>query len=160
MKRIGTVFLAALLIAGVFAGCKQKDAGKVDAFANVPLETVIEQIYETADLELPAVGNVTITEENASYYLGTNDVAFTEGVASEALINAIPFSLCLIRVENAADAADAAKKIKESANPNKWICVGVEDGNVLTDYAGDVVLLVMADQAAALRAAFTKLATA
>jgi hypothetical protein len=30
-------------------------------------------------------------------------------------------------------------------NPNKWICVGVDEKNVLVDNVGDVVMLVMSD---------------
>ena len=160
MKRWIAAICALAVLFGLGAGCKKKDAGSVSTFDNVPLETIIEQIYDTADIELPMVGNVEITKENASYYLGTDEIEFKEAIASEALITAVPFSLCLVRVENREDAESVAKRLKETANPNKWICVGVESGNVLTDYCGDVVLLVMADQAAALRAAFQKLGAA
>ncbi len=158
-KKVLCLCLAALFIcAGV--GCKKDTSAQEDAFRDVPLETLLEQIYDEADIELPALASTEITAENAAYYLGTDGLSFTEGIASEALINVVPFSLCLIRVENADEAEQAARTVAESADPNKWICVGVSSDQVITDYAGDVVILIMAEQSEALAAAFRRLAAA
>ena len=33
--------------------------------------------------------------------------------------------------------------IKDNINPRKWICVGVEEDNVIVDNIGDLVILIM-----------------
>ena len=38
------------------------------------------------------------------------------------------------------------KEIKEKVDPNKWICVGVEDKNVIVVSKGNLILLVMDDE--------------
>lgn len=160
MKRTVCGLLAMALLLGAGLGCKKQDISKSEAFSGVPLETVLENIYSEAALELPDRGTTEITAENMSYYFGNDLVEFTEAIASEALINVIPFSLCLLRVADAEKAEETAAMIRESADPNKWICVGVDGDKVVTDYAGDVVILIMAEQANELHAAFQRLAAA
>lgn len=157
MKRGLLLTMALLMAFGL--GCK-KNEQQADTFKDVPLETILEELYAEADLELPDRGNAEITAENASYYLGTDTVEFTEAVASDALIGSIPFSVCLVRVADPSKASETAEIIRTSANPNKWICVGVTSDHVVTDYAGDVVILIMAEQSNELKSAFNRVAAA
>ena len=55
--------------------------------------------------------------------------------------------LSLLRVPEGTDVAETAAQIEQSANPNKWVCVGAEKTIVKT--RGNVVLLVMSQTAIA-----------
>ena len=41
-------------------------------------------------------------------------------------------------------ASKAKEELKETVNPRKWVCVGVD--NVITESNGNLVLLVMDDE--------------
>ncbi len=139
-KRIPIVLLALLLL---LTACAAPKTSNVEG----SLEELLKKVYDGVDLEKPDLQNTVITDENMEYYFGTKDIEYTEGLASEPLINAIPHSVCLIRLKNADDAEDVKARIKANADPNKWICVGVEDKDFIVDSIGDLVILIMAEDA-------------
>ena len=147
--------LLSLLLVCASAGCRRA----ADPFAGLTTEEIVDRLYsEAGDLELPALISVPITAENMAYYAGVDDLPVREGTASEPLINAIAYSVCVFRLDNAKNSADVQTLLRENANPNKWICVGVDEQNVIVDGAGDVVILIMAGQSAALHEAFLRIA--
>ena len=83
---------------------------------------------------------------------------FEEAVASEPLINAIAFSVCLMRVKDGTDIDELKAEIRRSANPAKWICVDVNPNDVRVESVGDLVLLIMADDSEKYSEAFYALA--
>ena len=85
-----------------------------------------------------------LTEDNSEYNVGVARSEYVEGLASDAAINAIAFSVCLMRAESAEAAQTLAEQVEEKANPNKWVCVEAEAK--IVDRIGDVVILIMADQ--------------
>jgi hypothetical protein len=87
--------------------------------------------------------NIALTKDNVEYMLGTKEITYTEGVASDAMISAIPHSVVLIRVPAGTDLKATMDKIKKSANPRKWICVEVESNNVQVVNNGNLIMLVM-----------------
>ncbi len=156
--RIVALTLAVIALLLCMSGCKKKTAS--DPFQDMTLTQILDKLYETADLELPALTTTVITAENQAYYLGDGAISYKDAIASEPLINAIAYSVCLVRLNSAGDSESVQKSIRENVNPNKWICVGVEEQNVIVSGAGDVVILIMSDQASALKAAFDKIITA
>ncbi|MEG1756070.1 MAG: hypothetical protein RRZ24_00530 [Clostridia bacterium] len=157
MKKTLIFVLIALLALTALTGCKKKAAA--NPFADMTTEQIIEKLYEDLPegTELPMLANTAITSENISYYAGT-DISFKEGTASEPLINAIAYSVCVFRLNDSKDSTDVQAAIKANVNPNKWICVGVDEQNVIVDGAGDIVILIMADGASTLHDTFKKLA--
>ena len=146
MKRFFALALAAMMLFSF--GCSnqtpQPDTDDVAVTIEGSLEEILEKIYANcADVEFPNLGTTEITSENAQYYLGTSDVKFKEAIASEAMINAIAYSVCLVRLEAGEDPEKAVSAIKESANPRKWVCVEAE--TVEVSNIGDLVILIMAD---------------
>lgn len=111
--------------------------------AEMSLEDIFTALYERIDSETPIVGNIEITKENESYYLGTSGLEFEEALASEAMMLSVPYSVCLVRMPEGSDIEASKKQIVEFVNPNKWICVGVEPENVLVGSVENVILLVM-----------------
>lgn len=156
MKRrsLSLICCMALLLLGA-GGCKKKT---VAAFDGMTPAEIIDKIYANVSVELPMLATTDITAENMAYYLGVSDLAIEAGAASEPLVNAIPFSLCVLRISQKADSAGMQQTIRNSVNPQKWICVGVEQENVVVDGAGDIIILIMAEESEALHQAFKDLA--
>lgn len=99
-----------------------------------------------------------LTEENSEYNLGVTNDRYAEGIAADAAMTSVPFSVCLVRANSAEEAEQLAADIEANADPRKWICVEAE--SKIVDYSSDVVILIMtgADSAEAIHAAFTALA--
>lgn len=128
-----------LLIVGVIllTGCTTKNV-------EGNLEDIMSKLYEgIKEDELPMMlGNIELTSENIENYVGTK-IEFKEGIASESQVGSIPHSIVLLRVD-ASKVEDIKAKIKENANPRKWICVEAENVEVLSK--GDLVALIMTSE--------------
>lgn len=123
------------------------------------LEEIMQKIYDGAEVTNQYfVYNTVVNEENRKGYLGTDDVSFLEGIASEPMISTLPHSIVLIRVENGSNIEAAKKLIKDNADPRKWICVGVDEENVVVDNIGNLIVLIMSNDSAAFHASFKALA--
>ena len=108
------------------------------------LDEIITKIYEKVPLELSLVSDyIDISDENAlKYNTGLTDSSkISEVCVSEPMIGSIPYSLVLVKVKNASDAADIASQMKSGINQRKWVCVEADD--LAVTYSGDVVLLFM-----------------
>lgn len=128
-----------LLIVGVIllTGCTTKNV-------EGNLEDIMSKLYEgIKEDELPMMlDNIELTSENIENYVGTK-IEFKEGIASESQVGSIPHSIVLLRVD-ASKVEDIKAKIKENANPRKWICVEAENVEVLSK--GDLVALIMTSE--------------
>ena len=60
------------------------------------------------------------------------------------MTGSIAHSVVLVRIKDAKNAEDVMTKIKENVNPRKWICVGVEEDEVIVKSKGDLIILIMA----------------
>lgn len=145
MKKLYTVLCALLIL--TLAAC----SGSAQPSANIEgsLEDIMEKVYENADTEAPGVWNIEITDENREYYFGGAEFDYKEAISSDAMVNAVPHSICLIRLNSADDAKDAVEKLKANANPRKWICVEVSEDDVVADSIGDLVIFIMAENSGA-----------
>ena len=120
MKKI---FTLALCIVSIFmiTGCNKK---MIHIEGN--LEDLMSKVYDGFKAEeLPMMlENIELTEDNIENYIGTKDIKWKEAIASESGIGSIAHSVVLIRMADNAtnDDIEAAKtKIKDNANPRKWI---------------------------------------
>lgn len=137
MKKILLFFLTFMLV--LTTGC-----GK-EANIEGDLSLLMDKIYAgIKDEEKPMMlMNTEVTSENVEYYLGNADIEFESAIASEPGIGSIPHSVVLVRAKKGQDVEKLKKTIKENVNPNKWICVSVEEENVIVDSIGDLVILIM-----------------
>ncbi len=78
------------------------------------------------------------------WYLGTEDITFEAGAASESAITSVAHSVVVLRFADEKQAADAAAKLKTTADPRKWICVGVDEAKVANK--GKLVCIAMDDE--------------
>ena len=130
-----------LCIFTVFAaGC-----GRSGTQVEGTLPELMENVYAGTDGDMPELVQTEVTGENAAYYLGTEDVPFTEALASEPMINAIAHSVVLLRLEDDADVQTVKETIRNYAQPDKWVCVGVDPNHVYVENRGNLVILIMDD---------------
>jgi len=142
------IFTLALCLVAVFmiTGC-----GKKEVNVEGKLEDLMTKVYNgISEEQLPMMlQNIELTEEDLEYYIGTKDIKWKEAIASESGIGSIAHSVVLIRMAEDAtdkDIEDAKTKIKENANPRKWLCVEAE--NVIVENKGDLIILIMSDDKA------------
>lgn len=141
MKKIGYVFIITM-ICFLFVGC-----GKNQSNIQEPLSDVMKKLYENiSEDEMPLLETVEVTKENQEYYLGNVSFNYQEALASEPVMSSIAHSVVLIRLKDTKNIESIKKEIKEKVDPNKWICVGVEDKNVIVVSKGNLILLVMDDE--------------
>ncbi len=147
MKKIGllAVVIAALaLTIGISFANKEE---KKEEVKNV--EGTLTEIMEKLNKEIPednipmALGDIEITEETIANFVGTEDIEYKEALASESQIGSIAHSVVLIRTKENADIESIKTKIKENVNPRKWICVGVEDDEVIIKNKGDLIVVII-----------------
>ena len=136
VKIIGIILLTLFMV----TACGEKSKN-IDG----TLEEIMTKVYEgISEDDLPMMlTNIEITKENIKDYIGTDEIEITEGIASESMVGSIAHSVILLRVDDNADVKTIKEKIKESVNPNKWICVGVE--NVTVESKGNLIIVILDD---------------
>ncbi|MHB8963548.1 MAG: hypothetical protein ACYC5K_10390 [Saccharofermentanales bacterium] len=113
------------------------------------LGSIMQDIMDNATSKIQYIKDMTlvatpITAEFKQYYLGSADVQMAEGLALEPEISS-PFSVCLVKVPDGADAESVKEMIKTTVDPQKWICMGVDPSKVIVEREGDIVILIMTD---------------
>lgn len=162
------LLMMALVTVLSLVGCKATDSDQAGGSSDKlegSLEEILGEIYETVDVddnakEYLTTGTITeeVTAERVEYFLGKSDIEFEEALASEPMMQPGAYSLVLVRVKEGADVEKIKSDIKENVDPFKWVCVGVQEENIIVDSIGDVVFLVMSDdQAKPLHDAFLAL---
>ncbi len=157
MKKLGKilVLLASFSMLLTLVGCS-KESGKQSDTPDVDLTALVDTLYEGVE-EKPMVGTTEINKDNLAYYVGTDDIDFEEGVASEAEIGSIAHSVALLKVKEGTDVETAKAKIQASIDPRKWICVEAE--KVIVENKGDLIIVIMSfdDVANTIESNFSKL---
>ena len=146
MKKITALLLALILVLTMLVGCDTA-APAPDAAAVGPdgtLEEILENIYATVKPEFDVITMpIDLSDADSVKYFTGLDASdkVEEALVSESALGAQAYSLVLVRVNDAADAAQVAEEMKVGIDPRKWICVGADDLRVAG--AGDVVMLIM-----------------
>lgn len=143
VKKICMVFLCFMVVG--LSACGRNDKGKTDSkLAGVSLEEIMVNVYKGFDEErLPVLSNTVINEENLAYYTGLETLDYSEGLASEPMIGSIAHSVVLLRVSDGVDIEKIKKDIKSKVDPRKWICVQVNEKDVVVDSRDNIIILIM-----------------
>lgn len=168
MKKI-LVLLMALCLVGCSNGGKVEDT--VEPTMTPSVEPTEETVETTSpEEEIMVFGDVEVSdemkdkiatlytcmEEPIQYALtGLDETVFNsfafvdwqegiEAVAADALVNAIPHSVVLIKVPETVDGEALAKEIEDNAQLNKWVCVQAEAKAAV--FKDGYILLVMSTQ--------------
>lgn len=114
----------------------------------VTMETLINKLVETANLELRMPFTMAIEADRSSEYIGLSKEDFekyvTDSAVLESMISPSNYSLCLIKINDTSKAEEIKKSIFDNCNPRKWICMGAE--YVMVTDCGDCIMLAMAEK--------------
>ena len=136
-KKLSLIIIM-LVAAVVLTGCGNKNI-------EGSLEDIMTKLYaEIREDQRPMMlMNTEVTDENVEYFLGSKDIEFEEALASEPGIGSIAHSVVLVRVKDNANIEAIEEKIENSINPRKWVCVGVEEDDVIVEDKGNLIALIM-----------------
>ncbi|MCI8525587.1 MAG: hypothetical protein HFF17_06615 [Oscillospiraceae bacterium] len=145
MKRLFAL-LCVLALAVSLAACGKEEENAPAASGGYAVEEMdLTEAMEAILKDVPNLPDYEIaelTEENFEFFAFLPYAEGVQGVTADALINAMPHSVVLVRVAGGTEEAEKAEEtIRSSADPRKWICVGAEK-TVVRRY-GDTILLVM-----------------
>lgn len=142
MKKLG-LFILICTSLFLITGCGNKKQQNVEG----TLEEIMTKVYkDIPEDERPMMlTNMEVTEENIEYYLGATDIEYKEALASESGVGSIAHSVVLVRAKEDSDIEEIKTKIKEKINPRKWICVGVEEKDVIVENKGDLIILILVE---------------
>ena len=138
-KKISLIIIM-LTVSVLVTGCGS-------ANINGSLEEIMEKIYaDIPENQRPMMlMNTEVNEENIEYYLGTKDIEYEEALASEPGVGSIAHSVVLVRTKKNADIEAIKDKIVASVDPRKWVCVGVENDDIIVEYEGNLIILIMVE---------------
>lgn len=136
-KKISLIVIM-LVVAFAVTGCGSKNI-------EGSLEDIMTKLYAgiPEDQRPMMLMNTEVNEENVEYFLGTKDIEYEEALASEPGIGSIAHSVVLVRVKDGANVDAIEEKIEKSINPRKWVCVGVEEDDVIVESEGNLIALIM-----------------
>jgi len=142
MKKLG-LFILICTSLFLITGCGAKKQKNIEG----TLEEIMTSIYQDIpeDERPMMLMNTEVTEENIEYYLGTSDIEYKEALASESGVGSIAHSVVLVRAKEDSDIEEVKTKIKEKINPRKWICVGVEEKDIIVENKGDLIILILVE---------------
>lgn len=140
MKKVLSLLLVFIGIL-FLAGC-----GKTEKNVEGSLSDLMTKVYDGVGVSHEDMETVELNSENTPFYLGDVSFSFKEALASEPIMSSVAHSVVLIRLNSASDAEKAKKEIKEKVDPNKWVCVSVDEENVYVESVGDLVILAMDNQ--------------
>lgn len=159
MKKLLSLLLVLTMMLSILAGCANdnvvddqdstgdtSEAAGVEVPVEMQLSDIVAQIYTEQPAEFdPQIRDLDLTDMNAVTYntgLSESDASMvTEAILSEPIIGSIPYSLVMVRVDDAANARTVAEAMKSGINQRKWICV--EADSLQVSGYGDVVMLIM-----------------
>lgn len=143
MKKI-IGFVGLIMASLLLVGCGTKS--EVQNIEGSLTDLMVKLYDGIGEDEMPMMTeNVELNEENFLAFAFA-DVKYKEALASESMVGSIAHSVVLIRLQNASDAEETVKQIKEKADPRKWLCVEAE--NVYVEAKGDLVVLIMSNELA------------
>lgn len=139
LKKFGFLFVVSLLVF-TLTGCGSKNIEGT-------LDEIMTKVYQDIPEEERPMGltNTEVTEENIEYYLGTKDIEYESAIASESMIGSIAHSTVLVRVKDDSDIEKIKTTIKENVDPRKWICVGVEEDDVIIKNKGNLIIVIIVE---------------
>lgn len=139
MKKLTALLLAVLLVFGLAACAGSPAESNAKPGDTMTLQDILTSI--TKDVaDLPDTETTALTKDNFEYFAFTAMPDGVEAIAADALINAVPHSVVLMRAQD----AETAKKLAADVEANltrQVVCVEAEKTAVLVHNC--TVLLVM-----------------
>lgn len=142
MKKKISLVLLVIMVTLLCSACGKKEE---NIKGNLP--DLMNKLYENLDgFSTENLQQVAFTKDEQEYFIGDVSFDYKDALASEPVMSSVAHSVVLIRLNSSKDAEKAKKEIKEKVDPRKWVCVEVEEKNVIVESKGDLVLLAMDNQ--------------
>ena len=142
MKKIKLISIFTILLGGIFmlSGCGNNNV-------EGSLEEIMTKVYSGIPEEQRPMGltNMEVNSENVIGFLGTEDIEYEEALASESMVGSFAHSVVLVRAKEGADIEALKTTIKENIDPRKWVCVWVEEEDVIIKNKGDLIIVIMVE---------------
>ncbi len=103
------------------------------------LEEIISNLNE--DLEMPMAENMIVEKDWYPNYVFVDYIDGSEALANEAMMSSVAHSAVILRLPEGSDVKKIRSEIEKNADPTKWVCVGAEKVEVVSN--GNHILLVM-----------------
>ena len=109
------------------------------------VDDVMDGIYEGfKEDELPMMLELfPIDEENEEWFLGTNEIDYKEALACESGVGSVPHSVVVIEAKKAEDVETIKNQLRDSMNGHKWVCVGVQDKDIVIESQGNYIVMIL-----------------
>lgn len=150
MKKLGLILLsAALCLSLVACGSENKEDTNSNTNINeMSLNEIMDVVYEgVSDEDLPnMLERKELKDADAdtkTWFLGSDAIEFEDALGSESGIGSYAHSIVLVKVAEGSDVEATITALKDSINPRKWICVGVEPDEVVIENIGNVILVAI-----------------
>ena len=124
------------------------EAPETEAAPQSEMAALISEIYANhapLELMLDTIPNeyfpIETIMESITYYTGLSDGSKIAEIAISEPMMGQAYSLVVLKVNNADDAAAVAQEMYDNIDQRKWICV--EADTKTAAYAGDVVMFFM-----------------
>ena len=148
MKKLTALLLAVLLVFGLAACAGSPAEPNAKPGDTMTLQDILTSI--TKDVaDLPDTETTALTKDNFEYFAFTAMPDGVEAIAADALINAVPHSVVLMRAQDA--------DVEANLNPAKWVCVEAEKTAVLVHNCTVLLVMSWSDVTDALTANFNAL---
>ncbi len=111
-----------------------------ESLSSMSLDAIANKL--TADIaDMPMTENMEITADLYPNYLFIDYIDGSEALANEGLMSSVAHSAVLLRLPEGSDVEKIRSEIADNADPNKWICVGAEKTEAVSN--GNLILFVM-----------------
>ena len=148
MKKYISMLLALVLVFGLTA-CGGNNAEVSTQPLTGTMEELVNQVIEQNPVEFMG-GTMPVDLADTSedglwaikYFTGMDNADKISDIAVfEPMMGSLPFSLVMVRVNDAAESAAVAEAMKTGIDTRKWICVEADD--LMVAGYDDVVMLIM-----------------
>lgn len=155
MKKLLSLIMAMAMTISFVACQSTDDTAEAKVWDSSELETMLQTVADTTEYsseeykefvelncqayELPA--------EMEEYNLGSTELVYSRAVMFEPMMSSQAFSLAMFTTETAQEATTLAETLPTTVNPAKWVCVSVEEDDIIAVANGNLVFLVMAEDA-------------
>ncbi len=95
--------------------------------------------------DIRSLSTDAVTKDNFKYIVGIDYADGYQAVVCQPMMSSVAFQVVLFSAPSDADLSGLAAKMKENADPRKWVCVTAD--TVDTAVNGNVVLFYMVDSA-------------
>ena len=112
---------------------KQGEDGEIELSPGEIIDAVYEKIDPKDYMQQlkPELATVDITADNEEYFLGISGVPYESGAGSEAVVQPVTFSFCVIKLKSGIKYDAERIKIEQNVNKAKWVCARADEAYVV-----------------------------